>query len=301
MDSMRKISIIIPCYKNSDTLRRAIESVYSQTRKVDEILVVNDCSPESDEIEAVLQNYPHVVYIKNDRNLGLSASRNIGIYAARSEIITFLDADDELHPQKIEFQLNIFKPDIAVACLLRKLENSNALTKIKPFGKEFKTVEIDSIRNIIWRNTITGASIMISRELLLNYGGYDENFRSCEDFDLWLRLLNNGIVVHNIQLPLYLYRFNKHGLSKNYFNVSYWELEVLKKHFNHQGREFLKSSNDACIWAFWLTKHLFRFEKGKDRRLKSTTKQNISLLIKHPILFTLLSYIERLRLLRLFA
>jgi len=92
------VCVIIPCYKDSSTLDRAIRSVYAQTRKVNEIIVVNDFSPETQEIEEILIRHPEIKYIKNIKNYGLAKTRNIGVKNSKSEIITFLDADDEIHP-----------------------------------------------------------------------------------------------------------------------------------------------------------------------------------------------------------
>ena len=293
-----RVSVIIPCYRDAATLGRALDSVYAQTRRVDEVVVVNDCSPESEEIEAVLRGYAHVTYIRNSRNVGLAASRNIGVHVATGEILSFLDADDELHPQKVEFQLNVFRPDIVVACRVRRIKADSSRTEAAPYGKDFRAIEVTSSRAIIWRNCLTGASIMISRELLLHFGGYDEALRSCEDYDLWLRLLDAGIAVYNIQLPLYLYRYNNHGLSRNYLNISFFELQVLRKYFQRQDREFLAATLDARTWAFWLIKHMIRFELCLNNELRIATRRNIKFLSAHPVLAESLLFSERIRLFR---
>jgi glycosyltransferase involved in cell wall biosynthesis len=295
-----RVSVIIPCYKDAATLQRALDSIYAQTCGVHELVVVNDCSPESTAIEAILRGYPRVVYIRNERNLGLAATRNVGLHAATGEIVSFLDADDELHPQKVEFQLRVFRQDIAVACRVRRIAFGADRNEGPRYGIDFSVDEVTDCRAIIWRNRLTGSSIMISRKLLLGFGGYDESLRSCEDFDLWLRLLEAGVPVRDIRLPLYLYRYNESGLSRNYPNISSWELHVLRKYFQRQGREFLRSSDDARIWAYWLIKHMLRYEKCLDSRLRGATHSNIALLSAHPLLVAALTLVDRLRVFRLF-
>lgn len=86
-----------------------------QSRPADEIIVVNDASPETKEIESVLAAYPQVKYIVNATNLGLAATRNVGVRVTSADIVSFLDADDRLHPQKIELQLSLFRPESAVS------------------------------------------------------------------------------------------------------------------------------------------------------------------------------------------
>lgn len=296
---MSRVSVIIPCYKDAATLRQALGSVCAQTCNIHEVLVINDCSPESDAIEAILRDYPRVVHIRNQQNLGLAASRNVGLHAATGEIVTFLDADDELHPQKIEFQLRVFRPDIAVACKVRRIPHASVQAKTTPHGKRpFDVTDFLDSRGIIWRNRLTGASIMISKELLLRFGGYDETLRSCEDFDLWLRLLDAGVMVRDVRLPLYLYRDNQHGLSRNAVAISYWEIQVLRKYLQRQDGEFLGSSLDARIWAFWTLKHMLRYERCGDDRLREAIHGNIQLLSAHRLLFAVLSSAERLRVFR---
>ncbi|MCX7180915.1 MAG: hypothetical protein NTX56_19820, partial [Proteobacteria bacterium] len=119
------------------------------------------------------------------------------------------------------------------------------------------------------------------------------------DFDLWLRLLEAGVAFRDIRLPLYLYRYNECGLSKNYLNISGWELQVLRAYFQRQGRNFLQSSDDSRIWAYWLVKHLLRYEKCHDNKLRAATQSNIALLSAHPLLMTVLSLANRLRVFRL--
>ena len=293
------VSLIIPVYKDAATLGRAIDSVLSQTRKPDEIIVINDCSPETDRIEEVLLHYPDIVYVRNPMNLGLAASRNVGVKTSSGEIICFLDADDELQSQKIEFQLKVYKFDAAVSCLVTKTRGSTAVTKL--FDKDFKLRIFKSSSQNILRNTIVGASIMISKDLLLRFGGYDEKLRSSEDFDLWLRLLDGGVCVYAVQLPLYNYYFNENGLSKNFRNISHWELEVLKKYFNRKGGKFLKSTTDAGIWAFWLLKHLLRYEKSRDEELKERVLQNIEFLREHQLIRWMILFMQKSRFLKIFS
>ena len=115
---MKLVSVIIPCYKDSKTLCRAINSVVAQSYKLIEIIVINDCSPETEIIEKYLRNYPRIKYFYNKKNLGLAASRNKGIQLAKGEIVAFLDADDEYHPDKIKIQLEYLEENTVVQYLV---------------------------------------------------------------------------------------------------------------------------------------------------------------------------------------
>jgi glycosyltransferase involved in cell wall biosynthesis len=298
-----KISLIIPCYRDSATLERAIKSVLRQTRPVDEIIVVNDCSPEEAEIEKVLSAHPAVVYLKNPENMGLAASRNQGAAAASGEVLTFLDADDELHSRKIELQLLYLQKNIAVTTnTLRVYPGQEPLFET-PVGKMSvnDVTVVTHVGRMIFGNYLTGASLMIHRELFRELNGYDVTLRSCEDFDLWLRILERGDHVISIKQALYVYHFNMHGLSNNFRNVSFWELEAVKKHFNRNALSIEASSKSASIWALWMIKHLFRCEMSEDNALKITTLQNIKMLTSQPFFYYSVRGVEKSGIISLIA
>jgi len=109
---MNKVSIIIPTYRRTEYIDRAISSVLGQTYPNIEIIVVDDNgdgTPERDKMINMMEKYknnPKVRYIKNDINLGGAAARNVGIDQSTGCYITFLDDDDEYMPTKIEVQYN---------------------------------------------------------------------------------------------------------------------------------------------------------------------------------------------------
>jgi hypothetical protein len=130
--------------------------------------------------------------------------------------------------------------------------------------------------------------MMISRTLFLSLGGYDAELRSCEDFDFWLRLLDAGVPVVNIEFPLYLYWVNTEGLSRNFFNISYWELIAVQKYFARfrQRGEFIKGESTTIF--IWLFKHFVRYEQCRDLKILDVTRQNMVLLEATPLLKKLL-------------
>ncbi len=269
-----RVSVVIPCYKDAKTIGRALDSVFAQSRLPDEVIVVNDASPETIEILSVLEGYPSVRYVFNETNLGLAATRNVGVRMSTADIVSFLDADDELHPQKIEYQLTIYEEGVALSCDVQRIGDVRGVDQTKIYlGEPTTRIEADS-SIMVKRNALTGASLMISRRLFLSLGGYDEKLRSCEDFDLWLRILDAGIKVYNIKLPLYLYRINEYGLSRNLYNISCWELVVVNKYYSRHGakRAWLSSRDATCF--IWLCKHLIRYEASGDANLLKSIVKN---------------------------
>ena len=114
------ISILLPTFNRSKILKeRAIKSVLLQSYKNYELIIIDDASTDNSReiIDGYKNRYPEVIkVVLNDKNLGISKTRNIGLKNCSSDFITFLDADDFFYPNKLEFEYNLLKNrDIHVA------------------------------------------------------------------------------------------------------------------------------------------------------------------------------------------
>jgi glycosyltransferase involved in cell wall biosynthesis len=268
------VSIVIPCYRDSKTLSAAIDSLYKQTYSNIEIILVNDASPETAEIEEVVGMHRGVVYIKNDINVGLAATRNVGIKNSQGECVAFLDADDEWHPRKLELQMKYMAENSAVACEVEEFIANPPQLRV---FSEVQENDIQVVKNnfkFSFQNYLTGASLLAPKSLLLKVGGYDESLRSCEDYDLWLRLLEEKVTLINLRLPLYYYRFNADGLSKSVNSISFWELEVIKRHLQRNSNRFRFMLLKYPIWMAWLSRHLIRASSEGNDQLRRQTLEN---------------------------
>jgi len=242
---MELISVIIPCFKNRNTLDRAIVSVLNQTYSLIEIIVVNDCPDETKLIKSIVKKYSKVRFYSNSKNSGPSRTRNYGVQKSKGKIIAFLDADDEYHPKKIEFQIKELKPNIAITCGLTKISLDGYTTT----STDHKSIKISSPNSLIYRNKLNGAGLMCFKKLFLDIGGYNENIKGNEDWDLWLRFLSKGEIV-DIGKPLYLYHENPMGITSNKDHIGFWELMVVN-HFYGQMKESEKN--------FFLRESIFLF------------------------------------------
>ena len=97
------ISVIIPVYNRYNLIDRAIKSVLEQTRRPDEIIVIDDGSTDGTD-KIIINSYPDIILLKQ-KNRGVSYARNNGIKNAKGTWITLLDSDDEWLPEKLEKQL----------------------------------------------------------------------------------------------------------------------------------------------------------------------------------------------------
>lgn len=287
---MKLVSVIITCYKDSKTLCRAINSVVAQSHKPIEIIVINDCSPETKIIEKHLKKYPRIKYFCNKENLGLAASRNKGIKISKAEIVAFLDADDEYHPDKIKIQLEYLEENTAVTC-----EVLNILPSGKSYSKLGSDRSIIKPKEILFSNKLNGAGLLCEKKMILGVGGFNPNLKSCEDYDLWLRLLSSDIKVNVISKPLYLYYFNPEGLSKNIIDISRWELRVIQQYASGMDLKWQNNFHYVLAIFIWLMRHLLRSEEAGNLELRKETLKNGTLLnnfLSLKSLFYIIGYLR---------
>ena len=191
-----RITALIPCYNGAAYLARAIASVRAQTRPVDEVLVVDDCS--TDDSVAVARACGATV-IALAENAGPSNARNIGLAQARGDFVAFLDADDYWTPDHCALVGGLLtRTPTAVLAFGRvrfvqfpQLVSSDALSEERP---------IDALETVLRINPVVQSCVIVRRDAALDAGGYDTSMRYSEDYDLWLRLALVGpfICTHQI-------------------------------------------------------------------------------------------------------
>jgi teichuronic acid biosynthesis glycosyltransferase TuaG len=294
------VAIVIPCYNCSGTLVSAIDSIINQSFQVDEIVVVDDSSVDSDKIERICNLYDCVRYIKNKKNLGLAGSRNIGIWSINSDIVAFLDADDQYHKKKIETQLRYLHKGNAVSTTVKRvgkesLADVNVNVNSNPGVKIFNS----PYQNLFF-NRLTGSSLMAYTSTLKRVGGYDADLRSVEDFDLWIRLLNSDIKVLSIKSPLYLYYDTEGSLSKD--SIAIWKstVIVIKKFISCRSLH-LGGIIEQCIWMVLVSKELTKAETSNNKDLKRQLLLDIPRLISNKGVVIFFNSLVRSRLFKIIS
>ena len=181
------ISVIIPCYNYAKFLRFAVESVLAQTCPALEILLIDDGS--TDETPEIAQSFPAPVRYVRQENAGLSAARNRGIAEARGEFVAFLDADDAFLPRMLERCLAEFE----------RLGPGWGLVAVQPSGIDAQGTPLPrkelpwsfagevSARQLVIKNRFV-PTVVVRRHLFAKTGGFNPEFRSSEDREMWIRL-----------------------------------------------------------------------------------------------------------------
>lgn len=185
------VSIVIPTYNRRRFVAAAIDSGLRQTYANCEVIVVDDGSVDGT-ADCLREKYGDRIVLISQANQGPGIARNSGIAAARGEFIQFLDADDQLHRQKIEIGLDVFRlqPEVAVVYTHFQSVAADGETPLEtpPFEQYTDDVFCELLQQTGCR--ILTSSSMIRAGALRAVGGFadDVDFRSAEDWDLFLRL-----------------------------------------------------------------------------------------------------------------
>ena len=207
---MTKISVYIPAFNYEKYIEQAVESVLKQTMKDWELIVINDGS--TDNTVEVLKKYKghDKIRILDQENKGLPVTNNIALRLSRGEYVIRLDGDDYMDENLLLVLSNVLdtKPDVGLVYpdYYHVGEDGEILEVIrrKKIGEEAKLLDLPA----------HGACTMFRKDLLLELGGYHEDF-SCQDgYELWLRFIQKYKPI-NVNLPLFYYRQHPSSLTQD--------------------------------------------------------------------------------------
>lgn len=206
---MVKVSVLMPVYKTDEKyLREAIESILNQTFTDFEFLILDDC-PEDDR-EYIIKSYKdeRIVYAKNEKNLGITPTRNKLINMAKGEYLAVFDHDDISLPERLAKQVEYLDNYLDVGVVGCKVQYMNSK---KQSGKI--TEDRDIKRALMHNCAIMHPASMIRKSVLKdNNISYEEKYTPSEDYALWCRLIKYTNF-HNLKDILFLYRGGKGNTS----------------------------------------------------------------------------------------
>ena len=229
------VTVVIPVYNSARYIGQALDSVHAQTFKDYEVIVVNDGSSDTDELEEVLRSHPLPVIYLSQENKGVSAARNAAIRIGKGEFYAQLDADDQWTPDYLEVQLKFLcdNPDVALVYPNAKIIGDDITAqldfmKVSPSEGEVNFHSL--VRQQCTVMTCVTARMSAIREAVM----FDESLSSCEDFDLWLRIAKNVGRISYHRRVLALYRRHQGSLSSD----RVWMLRNLLTVFEKCARTF---------------------------------------------------------------
>jgi len=214
------VSVVMPVYNEEKTVKRAIESVLSQTYNEIELLIIDDGSTDSTPqiINELAKKDDRIIPLKNSINRGITYSLNRGLRKASGEYIARIDGDDWYHPRKLELQVSFLEKKrnygIVRTFHILLMDGAKALKVSLPITHE------RILKQLAYRNPFAHSSIMVRKEILDKVGYYDEKYEYAQDYDLYFRILS---VSKGYNIPRYLLfrrsrRQNRKTLTKRTIN-----------------------------------------------------------------------------------
>jgi GT2 family glycosyltransferase len=248
------VSVIIPYYNRLELLPRALRSVVGQTHKNLEIIIIDDASSQDPKEVLTGFNDPRIVYIRHESNRGVSGARNTGIEAARGDLISFLDSDDEWLPTKVEKQLAGMRAkskDFSVSYCFSEVvsDETGKVVEVNSFqgeGEVLHQVLIGSGGSPGWTGLVILVNeLMISKGDLMRVGSFDQRYRMHEDWELLIRLARSYkfICVKEV-----LVRNHKHRLG--HIGDQYRSIPQVRRQMFEAHREIYAQDKEASAHFF---------------------------------------------------
>lgn len=222
------VSVIIPTYNTAGYIASALNSVFAQTFKNFEIIVVNDGSPDTPALEVALQPYRSRIRYISQENRGPSGARNTAIRTARGKYVAFLDSDDIWLPQHLAKQVEALEKNSLGLIYANGVQLKGDIPVGVSFANTPQSLPVDFDALLRERSTVSTSSAVASRQAILEVGLFDEHFKRCEDYDLWLRLARSGVRM-TFRREVQIYHRLGNGLASNQELMKQALIEVYKK------------------------------------------------------------------------
>jgi len=216
--SQFQISVIIPTFNRAQEVDRALQSVFKQSFKPHEIIVVDDGSTD-ETAKLIKQCYTGSVRYVYQSNSGVSRARNRGVSCAQGNWIAFLDSDDEWLPEKLLRQISSLSENPSISfCHTDEIWIRHG-KRINPMHKHRKQGGW-IYEKCLPLCVISPSSVLIKKDIFETLGGFDESLPACEDYDYWLRYCCRYPVLF-VEEPLLI----KHGGHSDQLSKKYWGLD----------------------------------------------------------------------------
>ena len=287
------ISIIITTYNHCQFIAEAIESALGQTYQNIEIIVIDDGS--TDNTSEIVKQYPSVVYFYQT-NKGLSAARNTGIEKATGEFILFLDADDILYPDGVSLNVQLILSNNEIAFV------SGSYKYVDVHKNEEESIshaiEGNHFHRLILTNYIGMHGTVLYRKTIIEKYLFDTSLKSCEDYDVYLKISKEHKVLHHTGYVA-AYRRVGNSMSSNIPVMLNAALNVVKKNVKSQ----LSDKKIERIYKLSRERKIEIFcNKAKDQILSNSLKifskqwfLTIGLVLRYRFNSTLKSILKKIK------
>lgn len=225
------VSIVIPVYNGSNYLREAIASALNQSYPNCEVIVVNDGSTDNGATRDIAISFGDCVRYFEKENGGVATALNLGIHNAQGEYISWLSHDDLYFPQKIEKQISFLKTlpsrnviiysDVESLVVEQNTIYSRPVHHLKPYD------HLQDMILILFGSKLHGCSLLIPMKCFAEFGYFNEQLKTTQDYDLWFKFLKNGYEFKHVPEVLVRGREHKEQVSISMRSLHVQEIEDL--------------------------------------------------------------------------
>lgn len=227
------VTVVVPSFNEDPYIVRAsLESIKAQTFSDFECIVVDESTrPElSEACRTVCEEDARFIYLHPLERLGLAGSLNLAISKARGQLIARFDSDDVCMPERLRLQVAFLQehPETSAVGGAMEIISAEGMLIAHRFYPQAST-EIAKAMQLT--NAIAHPTVMFRKEAVNLYGGYNSDYKYCEDLDLWLRWINKGLLLNN--LPQVLVQYRQNNTRRDPLNWKY-NLRVRLSNFSIQ-------------------------------------------------------------------
>jgi glycosyltransferase involved in cell wall biosynthesis len=245
------VTVVVPSFNEDPRFVRAsLESIRAQTFTDFECIVVDEstCPELADFCRGVCNDDPRFIYMRPAERLGLAGSLNLAINNARGQLIARFDSDDICMPERIELQVAFLQahPDISVVGgAINIISTEGTVTAHRVYPQSSNEIE----KAIQFTNAMAHPTVMFRKQAFVLCGGYNPDYRYCEDLDMWLRWLNAGFLFAN--LPQVMVNYRQDNTKRSQGN---WRYNLHARLSNFRIRHFSRRIVGIfCIVAWMAT------------------------------------------------
>ena len=227
------VSVVIPAYNAATMIGKTLDSVFAQTFRNLEVVVVNDGSPDTEDLERVLQLYFGRITYLRQQNRGPAAARNAGILRSSGEYVAVLDSDDTWDPEYLDAQLALLESQSGADLVYADLRMVGQSPRAgKTWMQDCPSRGRVTFESILREDCqIPNSAVVARRRVLMETGLFDESaeLRGVEDWDMWLRVAWRGGRILYQRRVLGTYLLRSESLSANVLARLAAQGEVLTK------------------------------------------------------------------------
>ena len=222
-----KISVIMSVYNAQSFLDEAIKSILNQSFSDFEFLIIDDCSNDDSKkiVDLFALKDERIKAFSNTKNLRLTKNLNKLIQMSNGEYIARMDADDISLSERFNEQIKYFEnhPEVdIVGTFSENISNDGTVTGERKVPVTHKEI----VKLLPKLNPLSHPTVMFRASALKQIGGYDERYKTSQDFHLWYKAIGSGLKINNIPSVLFQYRMDDDYTARKSFQYRLNEFKI---------------------------------------------------------------------------